>query len=184
MKIKDLPCRECRHFDKCDIKDNIYLFLKEDMFTPMEEAYIGMFWEIRKFISRDTLYALYIEELVEFSWRFAIEEEYDGLIYSHAIARYATDTGSPNRYKQILAMVFRKSNDVKLKLLTFGNELRHWHMDEISDFNQPLKERYIKRQKEIAQNESFEDAVNALEELTPEEQVLRWASLNGGAINL
>ena len=76
IDIKDFPCNNCMHNLDCDTQTNIMLFLKEDL-TPMEEAYIAMFLELR-IIGRNVI--TFTEELVIDAFRHRIDEEYDHLV--------------------------------------------------------------------------------------------------------
>ena len=190
IEIKDLPCVECEFVDECKMKDNIVLLLKDEAYTPMEEAYIGMFHELHDIMTTGHIKIFYTEELVQHSWCLKIDENYDAFLLANIVADYATDIGAPNRYQQITRGVYNKPIKDIEALIKFGDSLKEWTIDAILNYETPKTSADKKKFPNLETLESIYQDVNEVlnveeeVELTPEEQVMRWATLNGGAINL
>ena len=170
------------------MKDNIVLFLKDETYTPMEEAYIGMFHELHDIMTTGHIKMFYTEELVQHSWCLKIDENYDAFLFANIVADYACDIGAPNRYQQITRGVYNKPIKDIEALIKFGDSLKEWTIDAILNYEAP---KTSTDKKKVFDPIDIMDEVDPMGipveeevELTPEEQVMRWATLNGGAINL
>ena len=171
------------------MKDNIMLLLKDEAYTPMEEAYIGMFHELHDIMTTGQLKIFYTEELVQHSWCLKIDENYDAFLLANIVAEYACDIGAPNRYQQIVRGAYNKPIKDIEELIKFGDSLKEWTIDSILNYEtsktlKPDPQTLNEINQVINDVLDFEEVEGEGVELTPEEQVMRWATLNGGAINL
>ena len=82
INLDDMPCNECVFQEECEISQILFMILQDNMFTPEEEGYIGMFieWNIRNQIQHDARQIHFVEEVVKLAGLYRMSEQYDEVI--------------------------------------------------------------------------------------------------------
>lgn len=204
IKIEDLPCVECRHNQKCLSYVNMTLFLSSDKLTPMDEAYLGYFIEIDQYKFyrnvRERLRLTYAEEAMQFSDYHDPSHFYDRIIMANdCVKRWLEQDGleislnwANNIFNSRFYCLMNKGEpDLKVLHMEAMNPDSKflWSVDTIEEFRRPLTipetfEELLDRHPELREDSAETETVQIHEDLTAEEQTLRWATQLGGANNL
>ena len=205
IDMQDLPCNECIFSGECKQENNIVIFL-QDTLSPMEEAYLGMFVEMREFEaaggSREARPIHFVEELIKESFRWAIDIEHDKLLLAYQISKKAIENSAHHVYTNnkffdfIIHLKGTELNDLEALVTLSEVELQNMSLSALASYKCKLKIEQVQKPTSEFNNaleDSLEDldledltelAVAAEIELTDEERTLRWASQLGGASNL
>ena len=203
IKTKDLPCTECIADGNCEIQTNILLLLSEKAYSPLEEAYIGMYIEIAEYnvIIYGHKPIHFVEEVIVSAGFLKPELHYDRLIKVHTCCvRWAEANKEAliltgERYRNRVSMIIGNCTDHYIDIL-------YQHAIQKTEFVWTRDN--IDKCKNIAEppkiDEDLPDAINTWldnvdtsvervendvsEDLTPEQRTLLWATQLGGANNL
>ena len=155
IKMSDLPCNSCTWLNHCSQQTNIFTFLQEKSYTPMEEAYIGMFWEIseydnftRPFVNRPRRSPRrydFIEEAIKFSDYRNPSNFYDIILESNICVKrwfFVNNeelnlSWSNERFLSRFSAIMRMSDSNRKGLLEHvldENSEFVWTMDNIENF--------------------------------------------------
>ena len=82
INLDDMPCNECVFQGECEISQILFMILQDNMLTPEEEGYIGMFieWNVRNQIQHDARQIHFVEEVVKLAGLYRMSEQYDEVI--------------------------------------------------------------------------------------------------------
>jgi len=209
----DLPCIDCIHKNNCKITVNIHLFLSREIYTPMEEAYLGIFIEIGMYyriIGSPTSRTIhFLEDYLPYAFYYNEHELYDRILKINTCIlawtnSYSEDiilmSWSSERYKsrmRILAGITSIQLDI-LYIHAVNKTDFVWTRDNVTSVQsvrRPSLEPEIPDEDEAIRDwlEATDPPTDtnleivedvASDNLTPEQATLRWATTMGGANNL
>ena len=152
VKIADLPCQSCLFLGDCKQQVNVFLFLNEAEFTPTEEGYIAMLYEIHlyrfSFNNRRNRGYYFVEESIGCSSYDDPSEFYDKIIESNiCVKRWYINDGAEleantlswtsERFSTRLSEIMQKSDRDRLGLLRHALDEKSefaWSMDNVMNF--------------------------------------------------
>jgi hypothetical protein len=82
INLNDMPCNECVFQGECEISQILFMILQDNMFTPEEEGYIGMFleWNERDQMQHNARNIHFVEETIILAGFYRMAEQYDKVI--------------------------------------------------------------------------------------------------------
>ena len=204
VKRSDLPCANCVYRPECETGIDINMLFSREIFTPMEEAYLGMYLEIyasaRVMHDRRKIY--FLEEAIHKLSNFSVAYLYDKIVRVNTCCT----RWSQSQNEEILAINwddslfkdrYRTMYAIKDTILeTLYNEAINpesqfkWTLTNVAYAKPTISEEAIKRVvKNLTSSEDdiLDVARDALDEqvgMTTEERTLQWATSQGGAHNL
>tara|TARA_R100001530_G_scaffold134537_1_gene109593 strand:- start:209 stop:1381 length:1173 start_codon:yes stop_codon:yes gene_type:complete len=215
ISLDDMPCNNCGFKSECN-QWNVLQLVFKDSLTPEEESCLGILYEFHEFETyvlnrldtRRPDEVLFIEEAINQAWRSDLDENYFTMMLCHKMSMWWSDvndetfTVNSGQYRKRMRMMYNMSPNNRLHLFKH-HYLNHdskfeWRLDTVSDYHappskdEPLVERYARRQRETADEDTTFDAIEDWlhqeepdrEDMTPEQRAIQWAVSNGGAQNL
>tara|TARA_Y100000310_G_C20686371_1_gene819276 strand:- start:1635 stop:3476 length:1842 start_codon:yes stop_codon:yes gene_type:complete len=209
IKLSDMPCNDCIWSIDCKQKVNVFTLFQEESYTPMEEAYIGMLWEISRWNnvnengnrSSRRHHNDFLEEAIEAADYHDPSSFYDIIIECNACVKkwflsndeIFNPEWSNERFRSRFRTVLRLSDTNRQGLfeqLLDQDSTFVWTRDNVENYRAPSRRRAEKPEPvQVRFDEEDAEVLDILQDeepanLTAEQRTLIWATTMGGSTNL